>query len=590
MKVLSETFIKLVRAGHESVQFRQGQILNGRVMRFFPHDIAEVQIGNQRIIAQLNLPLTANESYWFEVQNSEGTIQLKVLTQDLNGKQDGALSGLLQQLNLPITKENQNLVQFFLKEQIPINAKTLQIATHSVQDGQSIEEGMKAIKMIFERGWPLNEAIFKAVVSVQSEEPISPLLNKLRTQLTDLQHLNEAKALSNKIDQLFNSDRSQLQKSLLHNWLQGSASDSTTAFSLLQKIGAFPTDTTETDIIVNMIKSSMKTNQLSESIGNALLDVIAKNQNSSLPSYLKALVDLERAVGESSSGKLTNVQSLLQSIRTSMTAFPVDEQRLNQFIREYMSSAGKINSININEGAALAITANDFIVKQTRLTSEEAKLFNHLHQNIMSQEINSSQLKDYLKNMMTSLGLSYEHGLADNIQHSRQESLKPLLIALLADEIPSGVKDTASALLNKLTGFQLLSQEIGPIQQLAMQIPFSLHNRATDLSIQWSGRRTEKGQIDSSHCRILFYLNMSKLDETIVDLHIQSRVVNITIINKHEWIETLAPPYIQQLKEQLNNQNYKLSSIRFLKEKKMANEPKTAVIHEISSNGVDMRI
>lgn len=56
----------------EPIKFNQGQIINGKVIRFLPNDMAIVQIGSQKLMAKLETSLTANQQYWFEVQSELG--------------------------------------------------------------------------------------------------------------------------------------------------------------------------------------------------------------------------------------------------------------------------------------------------------------------------------------------------------------------------------------------------------------------------------------------------------------------------------------------------------------------------------------
>ena len=86
---------------------------------------------------------------------------------------------------------------------------------------------------------------------------------------------------------------------------------------------------------------------------------------------------------------------------------------------------------------------------------------------------------------------------------------KSLLINYL-EENPAGVvRETAEKILHKITGFQLLGQESGPMLQISLQLPIMLGQKAVDLTMQWSGKKQENGKIDPSYCRVLFYIELS---------------------------------------------------------------------------------
>jgi hypothetical protein len=96
-----------------------------------------------------------------------------------------------------------------------------------------------------------------------------------------------------------------------------------------------------------------------------------------------------------------------------------------------------------------------------------------------------------------------------------------------------------------------------------MQVPISLWSKTADLTIQWSGRKTEDGKIDPGYCRVLFYLDLENLKETIVDMVVQNRVLSVRIINENTNLKELASPFAQMLKNQLMDMDYRLSSISF---------------------------
>ncbi|MCQ6279680.1 hypothetical protein [Bacillus sp. EB600] len=79
------SFLKsIVRAGQpaqrpDSLKLRPGQIINGKIVRFLPNQMAVIQIGSQKLMAKLEASLLANQQYWFEVQSGEGKVHLKLV-------------------------------------------------------------------------------------------------------------------------------------------------------------------------------------------------------------------------------------------------------------------------------------------------------------------------------------------------------------------------------------------------------------------------------------------------------------------------------------------------------------------------------
>ena len=109
----------------------------------------------------------------------------------------------------------------------------------------------------------------------------------------------------------------------------------------------------------------------------------------------------------------------------------------------------------------------------------------------------------------------------------------------------------------------MLVREDGPVTSLYMQLPIVLGNEPRDVMIQWEGRK-KNGGIDPNYCRILFCLQLEYLDETIVDVTVQNRVVNIGIINDFPQLQMLTKKMGPKLKENLAVLNYHLSDIKVI--------------------------
>lgn len=219
-----------------------------------------------------------------------------------------------------------------------------------------------------------------------------------------------------------------------------------------------------------------------------------------------------------------------------------------------------------------------------------------------TEKINPKIIMEELKSMTRKIGFSSENDIfkllndRDTVEVNKTESLKTHLLRLLSEEVSAPVREASEKLMNKITGYQVLSLEAGPIQQLVFQVPLAIWGNHTDLTMQWSGRKNKNGKIDPNYCRILFYLSLEHIKETIVDLHVQNRVISLNIINDREDLKELANIFIPKLKQALEQLNYQLSSVHFEKPA----EKKTSEVHEnkklsyFSSpnnySGVDFRI
>ena len=128
--------------------------------------------------------------------------------------------------------------------------------------------------------------------------------------------------------------------------------------------------------------------------------------------------------------------------------------------------------------------------------------------------------------------------------------------------MPEAIYEKAEFLLQRMTGQQLLATDhFGPLHQVAVQIPLNLGGFLTDLTMQWEGRKLENGQIDPEHCRILFYLQLEQLHETIVDVQIQKRFVTLQVYNERTAPQYLIDHLVPILKEKLAKLDYQLTGV-----------------------------
>jgi hypothetical protein len=213
--------------------------------------------------------------------------------------------------------------------------------------------------------------------------------------------------------------------------------------------------------------------------------------------------------------------------------------------------------------------------------------------------------KDIVQNILLAteknLGLMDETKLWHQLNNDREKmnetlSLKNMLISASKEVAIPGVKEQIDQLIHRLNGQSLLYQDNGPTHQIMTQIPLFMHNPQTDLTIQWSGKKQADGTIDPAFCRIIFYLQLPKLNETMIDVQIQNRVMNITIRNNSKALGKLVTLYSDELKEHLSNMDYHLTSVKVMPYE-MKNEFQGNSIKQVniqtplsSYTGVDIKI
>ena len=218
---------------------------------------------------------------------------------------------------------------------------------------------------------------------------------------------------------------------------------------------------------------------------------------------------------------------------------------------------------------------------------------NQAEQTVLSQ-LDGKAFEIAMKETLKMLGYSYEGKLASGKDEVRQlaSQLKPQLVELLQmPNISAIVRDGAESIISRMNGLQLLSGENGPQHQLLMQVPLEFLGKRMDATLEWNGRMKEDGKIDSDFARIMFYLQLDSLKETVVDMQVQNKIVTINLFNDDQTIETIANKLKPTLKEGLATAGYQLSGIfikTFAQQKMSSLWPNNS--SSSKEQGVDIRI
>ncbi|MEH6937430.1 hypothetical protein V7056_06125, partial [Bacillus sp. JJ664] len=146
-------------------------------------------------------------------------------------------------------------------------------------------------------------------------------------------------------------------------------------------------------------------------------------------------------------------------------------------------------------------------------------------------------------------------------------TLKEIALKALNSNLPEGIKQPIEQLITKITAGQItMIHQNGPEYNYSTVIPLFLNNWSTDLTIQWTGKESSSNskEIQSNHCHILFFLELETLKETMVDVSIQNRVVNVTIFNNNPALNAMISSTQPLIKESLAKHDFQLSMIKCL--------------------------
>ena len=223
--------------------FKNGQILYGKINKLYPNQMAEVQIGNQKVLATLEAPLQAGERYLLQVQQNLGNILLKVLdTPEGNGKESA--KQIMNHLGVVSNPQTTELAELLLKNQLPITKDSFQLAMQWLKQVDSPKEGLMALKTMFMQQLPFVEDVFKALFTQAKGESFTGMLHQLLTNINSSANQTvTTHQLKGVLESLIVPKQGQIQEiglqKLISYWLNpnSSAGIKEGAFSLLQKTG-----------------------------------------------------------------------------------------------------------------------------------------------------------------------------------------------------------------------------------------------------------------------------------------------------------------------------------------------------------------
>jgi polyhydroxyalkanoate synthesis regulator phasin len=529
--------------GVNGAVIKPGQILHGRIEKLYPNNIALVQLGNLKLHAQIEVGLEAVNRYLFEVQMGEqGEVKLKVIDHKSSAFTQGtdSLASLLKQFHLAESNQNLKLLQFFTTKDIPFTKEQFIKSSQWLKDTNNESKALTALEMMVKKDLPFTNQIFQSMVAVQSTQSLASELSQLSNWLKDTE-LPNSEAL---------------------NQLKGYVS------TMMGEVSAEQAK----KVIQELIKLSLQPATREAALG--LLNKLEVGQLN----LSQAMLQLNETIKRDGS-KLTELNGITPTTRE------VTQKNINDF-------SNQVNKI--------PQMIQDLLTTRGSLTKVEGDLLKQVSNQVFPQRVNldnGQEVMGMLKRIISSLGLGYEKELenwtkAEENLNQKFEGLKPLLLAAMHELGVNGRELDSFA--NRLTGLQLLSQESsGPIQQIFMQIPLALGNKQSDLTLQWTGRKTEDGQIDPGYCRVLFYLDLENINETVIDMQVQNRIISITVINDTEGLDYIVSRIGHQLKQQLSTMNYHLSNVKVVSSLSKTPPIKTFSPSQLSHDqyrGVDLKI
>ncbi|QKS46275.1 hypothetical protein HUB94_18850 [Paenibacillus cellulosilyticus] len=154
-----------------------------------------------------------------------------------------------------------------------------------------------------------------------------------------------------------------------------------------------------------------------------------------------------------------------------------------------------------------------------------------------------------------------QHGIR-SADSAVSETLKSALLSLATmDDAPAPLKETAQQLIHQITGQQLMlapERNGSVLTHVTLFIPIQDENGSQTASVHVQTRRGAKNELDAANCRLLFDLHLKVLGDTVVDVHVVDKIVNLNVWNDHPVMGQIADNERGAVAEALNSAGYQL--------------------------------
>ncbi|MCM3637893.1 hypothetical protein M3152_09165 [Sporosarcina luteola] len=574
---------------------REGQMFHGQIKQLFPGQMAEVQIGGQKLMAKLEVPMKAGDAYYFQVKSVTPELQIIVVSGPLQATEGQAkqMTNLIDSMQLPKSPEMVTVLNHFLKDRLPVSKDILLNAVELLKTvPPSLQnEAHDAIQKLVELKLPLNEFNFNSLLGVEKKEGLHDGLTALRNALltdTGIPMQSKERILAT-VGDAGRIAVSAAEKALVSGAVLKLLDESIPreerfqVLQLLKSSGIMPASTTlanlQTIIDTTMAERVAGAGQIKDLIQNdpvlqqayklqliGLLDEMEPNRSVETRSF---------QAGEQAGKIMRLVAEHIQS----MPFFSDDE-------------ASAVLKLLLPDNARARIPELYRMMEQSSMPV--AKELMQGAQTIVEQAIDGKVMKEAMQSLFKSLGFNYEAGLLSGNHDiaKTMDMLKPQLVALLHDSAVSpALRDAAETMVARMNGSLIQSGDTGVNQQIVMQLPLEFLGKRVDATIQWNGRKKADGKIDADFARILFYLELESIDKTVVDMQVQNRVVAITVFNENYQLREIGGLLQMKLKDGLESVDYRLSGVTFKQFEEEGNrETKRRNDKMSEQGGVDFRI
>ncbi|WP_404452601.1 hypothetical protein LG329_00465 [Virgibacillus necropolis] len=597
-----------VKVNHTQPLLKPGQIVQGKIVKLYPNNKAQIQIGSQKMVAQLEASLTIGENYHFQVKTNANVTHLKVLGEQLKRNMSNNMQMLLKELGIKATKADIPLIQQLMRDKVPFDKEQLVKAFQLLEGAANKAQAQSVVKEMLVHKLPLTDSIFQALYT-KSTNGISDQLNNLLQQLK--QDTNQTPLKQTLIERLASlTEQTNSNKGALIKHILTEIESTKTTFFVAAKATGLVNESVELSSwkidwqsfaksnfgnvsAKNITMSSQQVNSLSLPYNMNDTDVLnifkhlLANKGHLITQTEALLQQFSSAISKAnihqipmSSSDFSQLKSQIEKELLPIMASKQQQQHVRTLLQNNTTSLDQLHTLLKTLSNDQTYTQIEQLVNSTK--SGDNLLFAKPHEQLLVQ----------IKKVLQSTGFAHEYNLANDLPEQQSTTIKSMVLQLL-QQSDGLINDRAQQLLQFINGMQIQSvNDNTNFLQASLQIPGEKLGLNKDLQLEFEGKKTDSGKIDPAYCRILFYLDLANMKETVIDMNIQKRAVAVTIFNENTSILERSQALKPKLKDGLDALDYHLSTITIKPLKQMDTDKEEAPkkTETNSYQGVDYRI
>ncbi|SNZ09578.1 hypothetical protein SAMN05421503_1274 [Terribacillus aidingensis] len=578
---------KLMQAAQlQEKTLRSGEIVTGKINKFYPDNKALLQIGAKQVIAELQTQLSAGGTYWFEVKEGGERPLLQVLPP--TAQRQSSVAGLIELTGNKVNSTASSFIEGLRKQQISFTIAELKQALQLLQQQEPhlMEVSKDALQVMLKRQLPLSANVLQAITARQTMDLTASIQQLAQDSPADGKvNLPLQNVLSKLAPGSATGNSAQLVQQIVQEVKSGKQ-------DTYQAIRPFfpsnpPTYNTWQEEWLNFDTKTMRAMD-TQSLQQVSMNSVSKDSKIPFPAALQSfMVELQQAAKPIAAVQ-SNAQTALSTAQQLLRMFP--DQPLAQNVQASVSKAlDAFNMVSTAQSLQEMLTnSNSKNEELLAKTADMLQLLQLAQRNEQSKD--GAFFKVLLQDVMRVMGFSYEHDVA-----AADVTELPLKGLLLQHHAAGSEKaELSSQLLQQITGSQLLQvQDDKQMAYIQLQLPGAPFGLNKDMLLDIESRKEADGQLSAEHCRIMFYLDMPVLKELVVDMFVQKKAISLHIYTQSDATESVMRPLQNKLKAALETSGYHLSSVKY----SLSGKANTAGQHAVAKpnvsfeqRGVDFRI